>query len=184
MSWTSLSATQLLEELGFELKQSNRAASSDTLPHFSITYRCCLSLKLIIQWSARSSQLSLTCLLFIVLGVSPGLIILLSIWRDISKQNKIYKKQTKVNNNKNKTPQRPELPWQQPMSEGNAVRQRAGLQTRSTASQKKVLAYKPLCTYMYTHTYTHPLTHRPTHIPTVMHSTIFKVYTSISYALP
>lgn len=62
--------------------------------------------------------------------------------------------------------------------------QRAGLQAGSAASQKKVLAYKPLCTYMYTHTYTHPLTHRPTHIPTVMHSTIFKVYTSISYALP
>lgn len=62
--------------------------------------------------------------------------------------------------------------------------QRAGLQAGGAASQKKVLAYKPLCTYMYTHTYTHPLTHRPTHIPTVMHSTIFKVYTSISMPCP
>lgn len=64
--------------------------------------------------------------------------------------------------------------------EGNALRQRAGLQAGSTASQKKVLAYKPLCTDMYTHTYTPP--HTDPH--TVMHSTIFKVYMCISYALP
>lgn len=92
-------------------------------------------------------------------GVSPGLTILLSIWRDISKQNKTKfktNKQTKVTNNKNKTPRRPELPLQQPTTEGNAARQRAGLQAGSTASQKKVLTYKPLCTYVYTHTYTHP----------------------------
>lgn len=43
--------------------------------------------------------------------------------------------------------------------------QRAGLQAGSAASQKKVLAYKPLCTYMYTHTYTpsHTQTHTHTH---------------------
>lgn len=41
-----------------------------------------------------------------------------------------------------------------------------------------------LCVHTQTHADTHAPTHRPTRAHTVMHSAIFKIYTSVLYALP
>lgn len=82
-------------------------------------------------------------------GVFPGLIILLSIWRDISKNPKGQSCHEIGRCLK-------EMPW------GRGLDFRRG----PIASQKKVLTYKPLCTHTHTDTHIHTRCHAqtpPTH---------------------
>lgn len=97
-------------------------------------------------------------------GVSPGLIILLSIWRDISKQNrtKLKKKQTKVNNNKSKTTAKARVA----MAAANVRRkcrdQRTGLQAGALPRRRK-FSLTNLCVHTCTRTRTHTLSHTDPH---------------------
>lgn len=77
-------------------------------------------------------------------------------------EQNLKNKQTKVNDNKNKTPQRPELPWQQPMSEGNAVTR--GLDFRRGAlPRRRKFSLTNLCVHTCTRTRTHTLSHTDPH---------------------